>query len=340
MEPETRGSAGGGAPLPAVGARVVVRSRLPAPDPRTGATLTDAVGALVALDEHRMTVATRRGEVTVERADVVAVKQVPPPPSRRGAAHRSLSVDDLQRVMVGAWPAVETTPLGQWLLRASGGFTHRANSAMTAGDPGRPLAEAVDHVERWYAVRALSPMLTVAGAADDELGTAPLAAELGTRGYVARKPTVTLTAAAEHVAGAPHTSAAPVEMTTALTAAWLTAYGSYRPVDEHAARGILTGSPEQVFATTSEAGQVAGVGRLGISAGWGGIAAMWVHPRARGRGLGGQLLAALAREATRRGIRSLHLQVDADNTSAIALYTRHGFVPHHVYTTFTAPATS
>ncbi|MGL5912498.1 MAG: GNAT family N-acetyltransferase [Phycicoccus sp.] len=337
MEPVVGGSTPGRVPFPRLGARVVIRSRLPVPDPVTGATLTDTVGTLVAVDDARMTLATRRGEVVVVRADVVAVKEVPPAPSRRRPPHRALSVDELQRVMVDAWPAVETAPLGEWLLRASGGFTHRANSAMTAGDPGRRLRDAVDAVERWYGARGLVPMLSVAGEVGDDLGDSPLGIELERRGYRPRQPTLTLTAAAAQVAVVPGRCHLPVATTTDLTDAWLAAYGSYRPVDEGAARGILTGSPEQVFATVSDDGQVVGVGRLGVGAGWGGLAAMWVHPRARGRGVGGRMLAELAGEARRRRIRSLHLQVDADNAPALALYERSGFEAHHRYTTFTAP---
>src|SRR5438270_176346 len=55
--------------------------------------------------------------------------------------------------------------LGEWLLRAAGGFTGRANSALAAGDPGMPLPQAVDQVCRWYAARGLPPALTAALAA-------------------------------------------------------------------------------------------------------------------------------------------------------------------------------
>src|ERR1700761_8948140 len=34
-------------------------------------------------------------------------------------------------------------PLGQWRLRAAGGFTGRANSALTIGDPGLPVGTAL-----------------------------------------------------------------------------------------------------------------------------------------------------------------------------------------------------
>ena len=124
-----------------VGSRVVVRSRLD-PDEAAGASLTDAVGTLVSLDEHRLVVETSRGPVTIERNRVVAAKEVPPRPSRRGAAHLALSIADLQRVMVPSWGAVERAPLGDWALRASSGYTQRGNSVVTTGDPGLPLTTA------------------------------------------------------------------------------------------------------------------------------------------------------------------------------------------------------
>jgi hypothetical protein len=62
-----------------LGTRVVVRYRL------HGDThaATDALGELVHVGEATCTVATRRGEVVVAIADIVAAKPVPPPPERR-----------------------------------------------------------------------------------------------------------------------------------------------------------------------------------------------------------------------------------------------------------------
>jgi len=332
----------GPARVPRVGSRVVVRHRLDRPDPLTGATLTDAVGELVADVDGILVVRTRRGEVRVARAEVTALKEIPPSASRRGRPHRALSVEDLQRVMVGAWPAMETARLGDWVLRASRGFTQRANSVVTAGSPGIPVVEALDVVEGWYAARGLPANLTVAGPvgfdpADDAVG-----AEALRRGYAARVQTLTLTAPTRLLADLPPASASSgplgvafpqeVEVGGELAQDWLTAYRAYRPVDDEAARAILTGSPAQVFATVRDGdGTVVGIGRLGLSAAWGGIAAMWVAPAARRRGVGTGMLAALARAADRAGAWSLHLQTDTDNRSALELYERHGFERHHAY---------
>jgi ribosomal-protein-alanine N-acetyltransferase len=51
-----------------------------------------------------------------------------------------------------------------------------------------------------------------------------------------------------------------------------------------------------------------------------------VAPAAQGRGVGGQLVRALADEALRRGAALLHLEVRADNAAALALYGALGFV--------------
>ncbi|WP_345208090.1 GNAT family N-acetyltransferase [Fodinibacter luteus] len=328
---------------PRVGSRVVVRHRLERPDLLTGATLTDVVGELVASDAEALLVRTRRGEVRVPRPLVTVVKEVPPAPSRRGAPHRALSVEGLQRVMVEAWPAVETARLGDWLLRASGGFTHRANSVVTVGSPGMPVPDALDAVERWYAARGLPPDVTVAVPLEADVHDDPVAVEALARGWAPRVPTLTLTAPTRLLAhhprpdrpGGPHRvgDVQGVEVGGELTPQWFEAFRSYRTVDDEAvARAVLTGSPAQVFATArDEGGRVVGIGRLAVAAAWGGVAAMWVAPDARRRGVASAVLAALAGAAGRAGAASVHLQTDSDNTAALRLFEGHGFERHHAY---------
>ena len=333
---------------PRIGSRIVVRHSLPQPDPRTGATLTDVVGDLVEQDAVSLVVRTRRGVVTVPRHLVTALKEIPPTPSRRGSPHRALSVEDLQRVMIGAWPAMETERLGDWVLRAARGFTQRANSVVTAGSPGLPLPAALDAVERWYAQRGLPANLTLAGPVGFDPASDAVGAQALGRGYRARVATVTLTAPtrliANHppagVSNGPASVGGSQDVVTggALTDEWFTAYRAYREVDDVAARAVLTGSPTQVFATSTDAGgRVVGIGRLGLASAWGGIAAMWVDPAARRHGVASRLLTALARAAADAGAASLHLQTDSDNAAALALYEQRGFERHHAYVNLTGP---
>ena len=66
---------------------------------------------------------------------------------------RVISIDELERAAAPGWRGVEEEPLGGWLLRAAEGFTGRANSALAAGDPGMPVAEAAKRVTAWYRVQ-------------------------------------------------------------------------------------------------------------------------------------------------------------------------------------------
>ncbi|MDV8146623.1 hypothetical protein [Arthrobacter sp. B10-11] len=59
-----------------LGTRVVVRYRIPE-------GLTDALGDLVGITAAECTVRTRRADVVIPLAMVVAAKPVPPPPPRR-----------------------------------------------------------------------------------------------------------------------------------------------------------------------------------------------------------------------------------------------------------------
>lgn len=68
---------------------------------------------------------------------------------------------------------------------------------------------------------------------------------------------------------------------------------------------------------------------FGWSLEWGGrdafIDEIFVEQAARGRGVGRAALRALAAEAERLGVRALHLEVEAANEAAQALYRSEGF---------------
>jgi len=72
-----------------------------------------------------------------------------------------ISIADLEAAAALGWRAPEEARLGGWLLRAAGGFTGRANSALATGDPGLSLAAAAGAVRRWYADRGLPAMIAV-----------------------------------------------------------------------------------------------------------------------------------------------------------------------------------
>ena len=97
---------------------------------------------------------TRRGPVRVSRADVVAVRAIPPPVPRRASW---AAVARLENVCADAWPARVDRPLGAWRLRAAGGFTGRANAALAVGDPGMPVPAALEAVRAFAAEHGVPP---------------------------------------------------------------------------------------------------------------------------------------------------------------------------------------
>ncbi|MEK4243199.1 N-acetyltransferase [Janibacter sp. FSL W8-0316] len=320
-----------------VGSRVAVRSRI-APPPPSGPTLTDTVGELVGIDATHLRIATRTGEVTVARDRVVAARVIPPKPVRRGAPHRAIGVEDLHLIMTRGQPAIEESWLGEdgrgWLLRAGRGWTGRSNSALPVGDPGRPLPQAVDAVEAWYAERDLPPLVMLprpagAGTADDALGRLLL-----DRGYRERTVAEVLTGWTDTLLDAPVPAPAGItaECRDHVDDAWLA--GSSPRVLEHrdAAREILALPRHQVFLTAhDDEGSTAGVVRVALSDGWAGVFGLHVSPAHRGRGIGRWLTVEALRIAAAAGASLTYLQVEPDNAPAQHLYRGLGMTTHHDY---------
>lgn len=342
-----------------IGARVVVRWSLSGPSgvsldsPADGPSMTDSVGELVARDAATVTVLTRSGPVTVPVERIVAAKEIPPKPSRRGAAHLAISVADLQRVSGPSWGALERDRLGDWELRASRGYTQRGNSVLPVGDPGVPLSDAVDTIERWYAVRGLPPRVSLAGPVGFTPGDDPLGAELLARGWTSASETLVLTAPTERIAAA-DPGGADVLVTPEAGPEWLEAHATTRSgADSPEATAVITGSPRHLFGQIRPGGGLSqklglrdadaagttpiALARLGIAHGWAGLGAVWTHPAYRGRGHAAHLTARLAAAAREDGIHLMHLQVEADNATALSLYERLGFDRHSSYVYLTAP---
>jgi [ribosomal protein S18]-alanine N-acetyltransferase len=88
----------------------------------------------------------------------------------------------------------------------------------------------------------------------------------------------------------------------------------------------LGGRPRRdYFVAVDETDQVLGYAGLDLAGETGDVMTIAVVPAARGAGIGHRLLTELLRRAQLSGIRSLLLEVRADNTAARKLYERGGF---------------
>ncbi|MEW1751270.1 GNAT family N-acetyltransferase [Streptomyces angustmyceticus] len=319
-----------------VGKRVSVR-RLTG-DGEGQPAFSDAVGVLTSWDGGVLSITRRDGAcVRIEESALVAGKVVPDRPARRRGP--SATARELQHVAARGWPAVETESLGEWTLRASGGFTRRANSVLPLGDPGVPLDTALERIGHWYEARGLPAVIAVAtGRADaDE----ELAAALAERGWADERHTrvriAGLAPLADTPAGRAGDAATRVTLSRDPDADWLALYnrtGGGDPGGGAAqnALKVLTGGPSVWFATAHDTdGGTAAIGRLVVDGRWAGFAAVEVAPHARRRKLATQVMAALAERALSEGASAAYLQVEADNAGALAFYDRLGFTDHHGY---------
>lgn len=310
-----------------VGRRVSVRRVL---EEREGRPVYgDVIGTLTSWDGGVLVVEDRGGAaVRIPEDVVVAGKPVPPPPVRRGraavAAHRAVDAAELQWIAGRGWPALEAEPLGGWLLRATGGFTRRANSALAGGDPGLPAGEALERVRAWYAARGLPPYVQVTDA------DAPLVAELEARGWRPEAGAEMRTAPLATVLAATGPAAAEVRLSRRPGPGWLERYHRVPPGGGSALE-VLCGGPSVWFAEIAGEGEPAAIGRCVVDGRWAGFAAVEVAPERRREGLATAVMGALAARAVAERAELAYLQVEVENTAALKLYAGMGFETHHGY---------
>lgn len=233
----------------------------------------------------------------------------------------------LEEVASLGWPAPDTARLGGWLLRAAQGWTGRGNSVLPLDPPDRPVPEAIDAVERWYADRDLPPRFQV---------PLPLCAELDAtlaqRGWRAYNPTLVRVAAVADVVAFGAEPALPA-VTLASTPApeWLAAY-HYRGSGGLPAVAVeVMVAADPVFAAVTIDETVAGIARAVVDEGWCGVTAVETVDGFRRRGIGRHLMVGVAEWAAGRGATRVYLQVAEENTAAQAMYDRLGFTVHHGY---------
>ncbi|GIF06316.1 GNAT family N-acetyltransferase [Actinoplanes siamensis] len=312
-----------------VGHRVVVRRIVGVSDDRP--LYTDALGELVDLSETELTLATDKGTLRVPLREVHRAKRVPPARRPHAAAVIALELAADQ-----AWPAPVHAKLGNWLLRAADNWTGRANSALAVGDPDRPLEAAIDAVERWYREHGQRPLIN----APMPLA-APVNATLDERGWSARPLTLVQTAALAPILAAPaRAGLPPVDLADSPGDDWYAMVAEHKGTLPAAARRILTGVPEKVFAHVHDAdGALVAIARGAITGPerWLGVSLVQTAPSARRQGLGRHVVRGLAQWAAQRGATRAYLQVEERNTSAVALYGQLGFSTHHTYLTREAP---
>ena len=301
-----------------VGTRVSVRQRVGERDGRP--LFSDAVGDLVA-DATGLVVHTRRGPVRIDPDAVVAARAVPPPLPRRAGLSAVVALESL---CADAWPAAVDEPLGQWRLRAAGGFTGRANSALAIGDPGLPVPDALAAVTAFAQRTGTRPRVQVPVGSPWDSAVEAAGWVLNST-HAAGAEVAVLIGDLDPVAAAP--VPLPVDLPERPAPEW------FREEYPAAARAVLDpgGTPPVGFGIVRDGAAVLGRVRACLVDGHVHVAMLHTAEAVRGRGIATGMLSAAAGWGLARGAQWMVLQVALQNAGARSLYGRLGMVEHHRY---------
>lgn len=219
------------------------------------------------------------------------------------------------------WVPARTLSVGGWMLGLTGGLTRRANSA-TPAVPGTSLSDAeLLEIESRYAEAGQPSIFRICAAAPSGLVD-----RLAARGYACAVVTEVWARALGPVETAPGVLIDDAEVPDpAWLDGWLGVKGPGADLD--LAGTLLTGSPARYLTARAHDGSVLGVLRLALAGEWAGLSCLAVTPAARRRGIGRALTLAGLNAACRHGADNAFLQVEVQNSGALALYTALGFAP-------------
>ncbi len=251
----------------------------------------------------------------------------------------SLTVgQQIDRTMAAAWPALQTSTIGGWEIRATEGLTRRANSALAWPlDGSVDLEHVVVAVERFYDDRGLRPVFSVS----DASAPAELQPLLVARGYEVDAETLVLDIALDAARARTETErAAAIALRTAANDAWIDVYTSSAPTRWHKPEEVdrlratlLQPSLPTRFATVGppRGAHVEAIGQVVVDGDWACLQCMATRPEAQGQGHAGRVVTALLGAASDLGASKACLAVLASNEAARRVYERAGFTPSHQY---------
>lgn len=229
-------------------------------------------------------------------------------------------IESIERATLSAVAPPLVEEMDGWLLPFDRSTIGRAISAVPLHHDGCPVS-VVQSMQARYAAHGLRAAFRVA----DVPGLAATRSEMARLGYVPQQATLVQVGSATRMREICDAPPAPVSTTPddAWAAPFLTA--GFDPVDGANRIQALRRAQNAVYATLCEGNQTLACGTAAFGFGWASIHGMRTVAHRRGQGLAARVLAGLADAALARGLERVFLQVEAENTAALALYRRAGF---------------
>ncbi|GGG79955.1 N-acetylglutamate synthase, CG3035 family [Corynebacterium pelargi] len=256
-------------------------------------------------------------EVWIPTEDALIIKRLSP----RTVRNRDIRAIELATAK--AFPGIEHTWCGQWLLRAGDGITERSNSAAPLGPSAMFEPVPVDEIRAFYARHQLPARILIPERIAKPAEALAQDHELGPEIVVMLRQLDAIT---------------PVDLEgfefridDQPDAEWLQMYHFRgKPLPAHALELLRTRIDGQMgFGRLVHEGETVAITRGTISDQYLGYSAVEVKEAFRRRGLGTALGQQMLAWGKAHGATQAYLQVIASNEAGIRLYRKLGFEEHH-----------
>jgi GNAT superfamily N-acetyltransferase len=261
-------------------------------------------------------------EITFSQNEIAIYREIIPLSESAGkGAPLSIRIIELEKLLNSTWSATEQFMHGQWLFRASGKYTMRANSVLPQGAPpfGKPekeIDEAIKDVITFYSERDLEPIFHLPLPLYEELFNYLIAH--GWREKLRAQVQVIDIPVSEI------DSDLVLEVSATCNSEWLLVQGDEKLLD-------IMDKTQALYYILKKQDTAVAVLRAGISDDWAVISRLFVKPEYRGNKFSQELMHLVFRDLRSAGITKAALQVDLSNEAAMALYKGLGFRKHHEY---------
>lgn len=263
--------------------------------------------------------------------------------SREVSSRKPCGVAEWERVAIKGWPPTETAALGEWTLRAAGGFTPDANSVLAVGDPGMPQERALRVAADWYVDRGLP--LVMQTPVGDAVDVALTGLNWSVEGpFVAR--TASVDQALAIADGAARQQAKKVPLHESVPDEWLALLASGS--QERYSTQAMSAVGRQVLGNVGGEGQVRfaqvasevvhAIARGVLVDGVLLLGPMEVAPLYRGRGLGMIVTLALLGWAAESSAELAFLRVTKNNMASVRISDNLGFTTRYTFSNRRPPA--
>lgn len=300
----------------APGDRIVVRRKA-----------NDIIGHVLSIDEETLVVRPQKvggfpSEVpalSIPLVDIIIMKKLSP------RTVRNSDIRAIETATAKAFPGIEHTWCGQWLMRSGDGITERSNSAAPLGHTAMFTPIPLEEIHAFYRRHNLPTRVLI----PERIGT--MAEKLVAQpGWTLGPEIIVMTRDLDDLPAT--TSDWEFRIDDQPDHDWLSLY-NFRgePLPEHALdllRGEIDGTMGFGRLLTPE-GETVAITRGTITDDYLGYSAVEVAQADRRRGLGTELGKHMLHWGAREGATRAYLQVIAANAAGIGLYEKLGFVEHH-----------